>query len=72
MTAISPNVVVTILLKLKEDRLGECCVAQLMKDGKPFAFNLKCKSLNSHFAHGVLPRLEQGHTHRHHRRDQLQ
>lgn len=52
MTAISPNVVVTVLLKLKEERLGKCCcaVAQPYTNEKPLVFNLKCKSLNSHFA----------------------
>lgn len=47
MTAISPNVVVTILLNLKGEHLGKRLVHG--HSPTPF-FNSKCKSLNSHFA----------------------
>lgn len=54
MTAISPNVVVTILLKLKEERLGECAVLLHTFSRLLSAPLLECKSLNSHFVPTLL------------------
>lgn len=54
MTAISPNVVVTILLKLKEERLGECAVLLHTFSRLLSAPLLECKSLNSHFVSTLL------------------